>query len=81
MLKKIIKNNKVNVEKIYFILSRLIGLGAKSLFIWGLIKTGNLEDSYTVSLYYLCLTSTMVLYNNEAWRNIGRKVGDAWQDL
>ena len=67
MIRKFVNNNKDRVEKTYFIFSRLAGLGTKSLFIWILLKTGHSEDSYTISLYYLCLTSTMVLYNNEAY--------------
>jgi hypothetical protein len=67
MVKPIINRNKDKIEKIYFIFSRLAGLGTKSLFIWSLLKAGHSEDSYTISLYYLCLTSTMVLYNNEAY--------------
>ncbi|SOE21820.1 hypothetical protein SAMN06298216_2274 [Spirosomataceae bacterium TFI 002] len=56
-----------NSEKIYFILSRLVGLSVKAGFIWLLINNGYREDAYYITLYFLCLTSCMVLYNNESY--------------
>ena len=52
-------------NQIYFIFSRFIGLGSKALFIWILINKGYKDESYMISLYYIALSSSMILYNNE----------------
>ena len=53
--------------KVYFVLSRVIGLGTKALFLWFLVNKGYQKDSYMISLYFVVLGSSMIIYNNEAY--------------
>ena len=58
--------SKISSEYVYFIFSRMIALLVKPLFLWFLLNKEFSDAANVISLFYLTISSVMVVFNNEA---------------
>lgn len=65
-IKQFIKSKQ---SYLYFVFSRFLGLLFNPLLLWLLMNRSYGNDAYLVSLYFVCLKSCMVIFNNEAHFN------------